>query len=125
MVVELSPGESDESRIAVPGRADQLPENRASLPRAIPPKTFTELPMDIEPALKSAMTIDGALGAALVDYDSGMALGTLGGDHHLDLDVAAAGNTEVVRAELRVMAALGLADDIEDVLITLGQQYHL
>jgi hypothetical protein len=80
--------------------------------------------LDIEPALKSAMDIDGALGAALVDQDSGMALGTLGGGR-LDLDVAAAGNTEVVRAQLRTISTLDLDDEVEDILITLGQQYHL
>jgi hypothetical protein len=32
--------------------------------------------VDVEPALESAMDIDGALGAALVDYGSGMALST-------------------------------------------------
>jgi hypothetical protein len=81
--------------------------------------------MDIETALKSAMEIDGALGAALVDYESGMALGFLGGGHHLDLEVAAAGNTEVIRAKLRTMASLDLGDEIEDILITLKKQYHL
>jgi hypothetical protein len=81
--------------------------------------------MDIETALKSAMEIDGAVGAALVDYDSGMALGTMGGGRHLDLEVAAAGNTEVVRAKMRTMASLDLGDEIEDILITLGRQYHL
>jgi hypothetical protein len=81
--------------------------------------------MDIEPALKSAMDIDGALGAALVDYESGMALGSLGGDRYLDLEVAAAGNTEVIRATLRSMQSLDLTDGIEDILITLGRQYHL
>ena len=81
--------------------------------------------MDIEVALKSAMDIDGAIGAALVDYESGMALGSLGGGRHLNIEMAAAGNTEVVRAKLRAMQALGLADDIEDILITLGRQYHL
>ena len=35
--------------------------------------------MNIETALKEAMAIEGATGAALVDWDSGMALGTLGG----------------------------------------------
>jgi hypothetical protein len=81
--------------------------------------------MDIEPALKSAMDIDGALGVALVDHESGMTLGSLGGGRHLDLEVAAAGNTEVIRAQFRAMATLGLADEIEDILITLGRQYHL
>ncbi|MCI3930941.1 hypothetical protein [Streptomyces sp. AN091965] len=79
-----------------------------------------------EAALKEAMTaIDGALGAALVDYSSGMALGTLGGSKELDLSVAAAGNTDVVRAKVRTMEMLGLKSEIEDVLITLSDQYHL
>jgi hypothetical protein len=81
--------------------------------------------MNIETALKEALNIDGAVGAALVDFESGMSLGTLGGGEWLDLDVAAAGNTEVVRAKMRVMSDLALDDVIEDVLITLGRQYHL
>ncbi|MBF6049896.1 MULTISPECIES: hypothetical protein [Streptomyces] len=79
-----------------------------------------------ETALKDAMgSIEGALGVALVDYGSGMALGTLGGSQSLDLNVAAAGNTDVVRAKLRTMEMLNIQDAIEDILITLGGQYHL
>ncbi|MFE9296868.1 hypothetical protein [Streptomyces niveus] len=78
-----------------------------------------------EAALKEATTIEGAIGAALVDYSSGMALGTVGGGKDLDLTVAAAGNTDVVRAKVRTMEMLGLKDEIEDILITLGGQYHL
>jgi len=81
--------------------------------------------MDIETALKEAMTVDGALGAALVDSDSGMPLGTLGGGPDLDLDLAAAGNTEVIRAKKRTIESLKLDDAIEDILITLGTLYHL
>ncbi|MEV6627877.1 hypothetical protein AB0M83_27560 [Amycolatopsis sp. NPDC051106] len=81
--------------------------------------------MTIDLALKEAMSIPGALGATLVDYDSGMSLGSLGGGDWLDLDIAAAGNTEVVRAKLRVMSSLGLDDSIEDILITLHRQYHV
>jgi hypothetical protein len=79
-----------------------------------------------ELSLKDAMSsIDGAVGVALVDYNSGMALGTLGGGAELDLNVAAAGNTDVVRAKLRAIEMLNLGDTIEDILITLGSQYHL
>ncbi|MFB7176485.1 hypothetical protein ACFCYI_02095 [Streptomyces sp. NPDC056257] len=81
---------------------------------------------NVETTLKEATTtIEGALGAALVDYGSGMALGTVGGGKDLDLAVAAAGNTDVVRAKVRTMEMLGLKDEIEDILITLGSQYHL
>lgn len=81
--------------------------------------------MNIDTALKEAMSIAGAVGVALVDYESGMSLGTSGGGEWLDLDIAAAGNTEVVRAKLRVMSSLALNDTIEDILITLHRQYHL
>src|SRR5580658_4255251 len=81
--------------------------------------------VNIETALKEAMAIDGALGVALVDWDSGMSLGSLGGGKYLDLEVAAAGNTEVVRAKMRTMESLRINDTIEDILITLGKQYHL
>ncbi|EDX88770.1 hypothetical protein ADG881_872 [Alcanivorax sp. DG881] len=66
---------------------------------------------------------DGAMCTAIVDANSGMVLGQAGTG--LDLELAAAGNTEVVRAKLKTMKSLGLNDKIEDILITLGTQYHI
>ena len=80
---------------------------------------------EMDVALKDTMQIDGAIGAALVDHTSGMALGTVGGGKDLDLSVAAAGNTDVVRAKLRAMEMLNLTEKVEDILITLDTQYHL
>ena len=79
----------------------------------------------LDETLKKAMDIAGAVGVALVDYGSGMTLAAAGGGADLDLELAAAGNTEVVRAKMATMASLGLDDTIEDILITLGTQYHL
>jgi len=76
---------------------------------------------NVEICLKEIMaSIEGALGTALVDYTSGMALGTLGGNKDLDLTVAAAGNTDAIRAKTRTMEHLGIKGEIEDILITLG-----
>jgi hypothetical protein len=77
----------------------------------------------IKQSLDELLTLDGALCCAIVDSGSGMMLGSAGSG--VDLEVAAAGNTEVVRSKLKTMRALGLNDVIEDILITLGKQYHL
>ena len=74
--------------------------------------------------LPKLMEIDGCLGCCIVDSNSGMMLGASGGGP-ISLEVAAAGNTEVVRAKRKTMKTLNLNDPIEDILITLHRQYHL
>ena len=74
--------------------------------------------------LPKLMDIDGCVGCCIVDSNSGMMLGAAGGGP-LSLEVAAAGNTEVVRSKRKTMKALNMNDQIEDMLITLGRQYHL
>ena len=78
----------------------------------------------LDSTLTNIMQVPGAIGVAVVDLESGMSLAQAGGGN-LNLDVAAAGNTEVVRAKIRTMKELGLADEIDDILITLGTQYHV
>ncbi len=78
---------------------------------------------NLNDSLNDLMSMDGAMCAAVVDYNSGMMLGSAGTG--VDLELAAAGNTEVVRAKMKTMKALGLNDTIDDILITLGKQYHI
>lgn len=74
--------------------------------------------------LPKLLEIEGCVGACIVDSNSGMTLGAIGGGN-IDLEAAAAGNTEVVRAKRKTMKVLNLNDTIEDMLITLGKAYHL
>lgn len=68
--------------------------------------------------------LPGFIGACVVDSSTGMVLALEGGGR-LDLELAAAGNTEVVRAKRRTISSLNLKDKIEDILISLHTQYHL
>lgn len=87
-----------------------------------------EIPMamaNIQTNLERLRSIDGYIGSCLVDSESGMTLGMDGGSGGFNLEVAAAANTEVVRSKRKAMKALNLKDEIEDILITLGRQYHV
>ena len=78
---------------------------------------------NINETLSKLLEVDGAEAAAVVDHSSGMLLGSAGSG--MDMEIAAAGNTEVVRSKLKTIDMLGLNQDIDDILITLTDHYHL
>ena len=73
--------------------------------------------------LNQLLQTEGAMCAALVDSTSGMVLESVGTG--VDMELAAAGNTEVVRSKMKTMKSLGLQGAIEDILITLTHRYHI
>ena len=80
--------------------------------------------MNFDGIINELLKTDGAMAAAVVDYSSGMLLAGAGSSS-MDLEIAAAGNTEVVRAKMKTMKLLDLNETIDDILITLGEHYHL
>ena len=69
-------------------------------------------------SLDSLTGIDGFVAAALVDSDSGLALATQGSG--LDLELAAAGNTEVYKAKLKGLFVV--SSGFEELLDRRSQQ---
>lgn len=84
---------------------------------------------NIKDCLQEALQLEGALGAALGDWKSGMCLGSIGTDNPVfpleRLELAIAGNTEVVRAKIRAMQSVKINSRIEEISMTLLNQYHL
>ena len=77
----------------------------------------------IDVSLKELLEIDGAMGGCIVDYTTGMSLGAAGSG--VDLELAAAGNSQVVKAKMETMKSLGIKGEINDILITLDTQLHI
>ena len=74
--------------------------------------------------IKALNEIGGFIAACLVDSETGLMMASEGSGS-FDIECAAAANTEVVKAKLNAISLLKLNDSIEDILITLGKQYHL
>ncbi|MEW2284699.1 hypothetical protein [Streptomyces sp. NPDC047841] len=81
----------------------------------------------IDECLLEAMRLPGARGAALVDWTSGLALGTVGEAPGGDHETTAAEAAELARmaAEHGTFTADGDLPPVEDVIISNGDSYHL
>jgi hypothetical protein len=107
-------------RVFDSGRTNSV--KSASTPSNLQPLKGNDMANAVE-SLNALMQIDGALGGLIADYQSGMLLAKTGAG--VNLDIAAAGNSEVIKSKMKTINALGLKEGIEDMLITLGTQYHV
>jgi hypothetical protein len=78
---------------------------------------------NVTESLEGLVELAGARYAALVDSTTGMVLGHAGESN--ELEIVAAANTEVVRAQLGSMATLKSGDAIDDIIITLSTHYDI
>src|SRR5215468_6797289 len=74
---------------------------------------------------KVAADMPGYMAASLVDLESGMTLGLKSVRPDFDLAAASAYNSEMVKQKLKIMKALNLRTNLEDMLLTLGDQIHV
>jgi hypothetical protein len=69
--------------------------------------------------------VAGVIATAVVDLESGMTLAAKTNRPEFDLAVASAYNSELVKQKLKIMRALNLKSSLEDMLLTLSDQFHL
>lgn len=79
---------------------------------------------NMKQTLDEALTIDGAIAAAVANWDAGLCLASVGGGHRLNIGAAAAGHCRVLKARM-ASAAAGASRAIQELLITLEDQVHL
>ena len=69
--------------------------------------------------------VTSVVAAAVVDLESGMTLAAKSNRPDFDLAVASAYNSELVKQKLKIMRTLNLKSNLEDMLISLSDQFHL
>ncbi|MER7704131.1 hypothetical protein ABTX81_14645 [Kitasatospora sp. NPDC097605] len=82
----------------------------------------------IDECLSRAMAIAGARAAGLIDWSSGLALGSVGASPTGDHDTTAAEATDLVRAAVDAAtftAAEDRAVPLQDIILTADSSYHL
>jgi hypothetical protein len=82
---------------------------------------------EIEEYLQQVMAIRGTLGASMIDYTSGLVLGSVGRCPSEDHDVTAAGASRVVQATVDggAFATLGWPSQVDDIIVTARNGHHL
>lgn len=81
--------------------------------------------MTLEQIISALLSVKGVIAAAIVDYGSGMMMASGSHDADFDLEVAAAGNVNMIRAKMKVMERLNFGDTIHDIQVNLSNQFHI
>jgi hypothetical protein len=69
--------------------------------------------------------VNGVIATAVVDLESGMTLAAKTNRSDFDLTIASAYNSELVKQKLKIMKALRLNANLEDMVLTLTDQIHV
>jgi CheY-like chemotaxis protein len=102
---------------AIPSSEWEPDEFDAAMPGAPAPH--------LQRLIEALRRLDGYAAAMMVDGDSGLIVGGDDRAPDLELQTAAAGYSELYRIKRDLLAALGVGDEIEDVVITMSSHYHV
>lgn len=77
-------------------------------------------------ALATLAGLDGVFGCAVVDAGTGMILAKqVRDDHALQIEMAAAASTQVLRAHQHAARDLGLTSEVDEVMTSAGPRHHV
>ena len=121
--------------IGTPGEPTAPRARAPALPNALKGTTPHELAhaarQGIEPgrarqALTSLLALDGVLGGAIVDGNSGLALALRTRDvRSVDMNLAAAASAQVLRAHRQAARSMGMADRVDEVMSSAGPRQQV
>ncbi|HEU0207169.1 MAG TPA: hypothetical protein VFQ74_10835 [Pseudolysinimonas sp.] len=111
------------ARAAAPAPAAVAPAVAAPAVESAPVVEAVGSRPSLENVLETLLSFEGALCVAVVDSDSGMILGKAGSG--VEMDLAAANASVILRARLASTKALGTKEKIDDMLISLSSQVQI
>jgi hypothetical protein len=79
----------------------------------------------VQKFINEIKSISGFVAVAICEIESGLNYGSHTVKADFDPELASAFNLEVVKAKFNAIKALGLKEDIEDIMITLSSQLHI
>jgi len=83
--------------------------------------------ISIENALNNIAKLDGFVGTALVDAETGAIFNTKKNPEYpdFDLELSATADAKAMREKVKSIQSLGLGNTLENIQIALTHQYHL
>jgi predicted regulator of Ras-like GTPase activity (Roadblock/LC7/MglB family) len=117
---DFTPAVAAKPAAAKPAKVEAVAEPAPVVEEA--PAVVDERP-SLERVLETLLSFEGALSVAVVDSDSGMVMGKAGSG--IEMDLAAAGASTILRARLASTRALGAKEKIDDMLISLSSTVQI
>lgn len=115
----------ESARLLDERQAVSVTPRRPRAPEPVAAAKPSPAPDPMRLALEAIVQLEGAVGAALADLDSGITVAAVGGSPDLDVEVAAAANAAFVRAKRAVLNQVCPEDQLEDIVVLLTTQIHV
>jgi predicted regulator of Ras-like GTPase activity (Roadblock/LC7/MglB family) len=119
-------GNPDQAGAAAPARAVASLAGAAAPPPLMRVSRNVVEPAQARAALAPMLTLDGMLGCAVVDGNTGLVIAReLREDQPVDVELAAAACAQVLRSHRQAARSMGISEHIEEIITTAGARHQL